>query len=393
MDLYHHSNPPFTKWVVAQELLIEPFVVIDIGVQGGEHPRWQFLGPCVEIHGFDPIAEVIDELCTSKGRWPGRHYHNLALGNEDGERRFFVCANRFNSSFYTADPAAEERLVPIRRLDTLYREGAIPRADYIKLDCEGFEPEILRGAREYLRMCDVLCVTAETNFNVSPIFPHTHFHAINEIMADHRLLVYDINAVRAPTASYLAALAARQRQPGNPQSGAILFAVGRPGTCDFLFCRNFTAERRNPEDFGRESPQWRPPSADTLIKAMINFELHGLMDCAVDLAVTFRDMLAPRLDVDRAIDLLLAPAPHPRNTADVVAWLQGSSWGLLQALVYRTPALRLLNTLRRRLFNPSRGRRAGLRPTLSCPADRPWATAGSRDQGRAAARCTELECD
>ena len=213
MDLYHHSNPPFTEWLVAEGLLTEPFVVIDIGVQGGEHPRWQFLGRFAEIHGFDPIAEVIDELSASKGRADGRHYHNLALGNEDGERRFFVCANRFNSSFYTTDPAAEERLVPIRRLDSLYREGAIPRADYIKLDCEGFEPEILRGAREYLRRCDVLCVTAETNFNVSPIFPRTHFHAINEIMADHRLLVYDINAARAPTASYLAALAARQRRP------------------------------------------------------------------------------------------------------------------------------------------------------------------------------------
>jgi FkbM family methyltransferase len=126
MDLYHHSNPPFTKWVVAEALLTEPFVVIDIGVQGGEHPRWQFLRRFAEIRGFDPIAEVIDELCASKRRAHGRHYHNLALGNEDGERRFFVCANRFNSSFYTTDPAAEERLVPIRRLDPLYRKRGNP---------------------------------------------------------------------------------------------------------------------------------------------------------------------------------------------------------------------------------------------------------------------------
>jgi FkbM family methyltransferase len=356
MDLYHHSNPPFTKWVVARGFLSEPFVVIDIGVQGGEHPRWQFLGPYVQIHGFDPIAEVIDELCAKNSH--RRHYYNMALGNEDGERPFFVCANRFNSSFYTADATAEERLVPIRRLDSLYREGIIPRADYIKLDCEGFEPEILRGAREYLGLCDIFCATAETNFNVSPIFPHTHFHAINEIMAAHRLLVYDINAVRAPTASYLAALAARQRPPENPQSGGILFSIGRPGTYDFLFCRNFAVERRNPEDFESNSLQSRPPSADTLIKAMMNFELHGLMDCAVDLAVTFRDMLAPRLDVDRAIDLLIAPAPHPRNTADVQAWLESTLCGRIREFVYRTPPLRLVNGLRRRLFNPSRGRRA-----------------------------------
>jgi FkbM family methyltransferase len=353
MDLYHHSNPSFTQWVVAEGLLAEPFVVIDIGVQGGEHPRWQFLGPYAEIHGFDPIAEVIDELCKIAGGLRGRFYHNVALGNEDGQRRFFVCANRFNSSFYTADPSAEERLVAIRRLDSLYREGVIPRADYIKLDCEGFEPEILRGALDYLSLCDVICVTTETNFNVSPIFPRTHFHAINEIMADHRLLVYDINEVRIPAPAYVAAAAAQQR-PAVSRRGGPAFAIGRPGTCDILFCRDFAAERRNPEDFRRESLPGRPPSADTLIKSMINFELHGLMDCAVELAATFRDLLAPRLDVDQAVELLLEPAPHPRNTADVVAWLQaerGSFCGRLRTLVHRTPPLRLLNTLRRRLFN------------------------------------------
>jgi hypothetical protein len=54
-----------------------------------------------------------------------------------------------------------------------------------------------------------------------------------------------------------------------------------------------------------------------VIKSMINFELHGLMDCAVELAVTFRELLAPHFDVAKAIELLLAPAPSPRNTADV----------------------------------------------------------------------------
>ncbi|MBV8119278.1 MAG: FkbM family methyltransferase [Alphaproteobacteria bacterium] len=353
MDLYHHSNPPFTKWVVAEGLLAEPFVVIDVGVQGGEHPRWQFLETYAEIHGFDPIAEVIDDLRKrSDGR--GRSYHNLALGNEDGERNFYVSANRFNSSFYASDPAAEERLVTIRRLDTLYRDRAIPRADYIKLDCEGFEPEILRGARQYLAAGDVLCVTAETSFNVSPIFPRTHFHAVNKIMADYGLLVHDINEIRTPTASYSAALSARPPRIG-PQREARAFAMGRLATCDVMFCRNFAEEWRNPENFGREAR--RHPAVDTLIKSMINFELHGLMDCALDVAATFRAVLSPRLDVDRAVDLLLIPPPHPRNTADVIVWLQAEQRSIcnrLRQFAYRIPPLRILNTVAQRLLRKSR---------------------------------------
>src|SRR5690242_8676077 len=204
MDLYHHTNPLFTKWVVARSMLSEPFVILDIGVQGGEHSRWQFLGHFAEIYGFDPIDEVIDELRRNAVGHPHRHYHNLALGDEDGRRRFFVSANRFGSSFFSSDAAAEERIVPVRRLDSLLRDGLVPHADYIKLDCEGFEPEILKGARQYLARCDVLCVTAETNFHLSPVYPLTHFHTINEIMAEHRLLVSDINEVRSPTPAYAA---------------------------------------------------------------------------------------------------------------------------------------------------------------------------------------------
>jgi FkbM family methyltransferase len=176
---------------VAKRLLSTPFVVVDVGVQGGEHPRWQFLGSSVEIHGFDAISEVIGDLKRASAGTRNRHYHNIALGDEDGERRFFVSANRFCSSFYSSDSEAEVRVVPIRRLDTLFRNGTLPRADYIKLDCEGFEPEIIKGARQYLEESNPICVTTETNFDVSPVYPRGHFHAINEILADHRLVPFD----------------------------------------------------------------------------------------------------------------------------------------------------------------------------------------------------------
>jgi FkbM family methyltransferase len=230
--------------VVANGLLDGPFVVLDIGVQGGEHPRWQHLGHFAEIHGFDPIDEVIDELQHSAIGQPQRHYYNFALGNEDGQRRFFVSANRFGSSFFSSDAAAEQRIVTIRRLDSLLRDGLLPRADYIQLDCEGFEPEILKGAREYLSTCDVLCVTAETKFHLSPVYPRTHFHAIDEIMADHRLLVFDINEVRTPAPAYAAAIAANPWPQPDPCQDNPPLVVGRPGTCDVLFCRDFAAEPR-----------------------------------------------------------------------------------------------------------------------------------------------------
>jgi FkbM family methyltransferase len=312
-----------TQWIVRDGLLKERFVVIDIGCQGGEHPRWRFLGDYAEVHGFDAIAEVIENLRETSAQLPHRYFWNVALGNENGTREFFVKSDSYGSSFYATNVPATSvpadgirrgtRIVEIRTLDSIFREGNLPRADYIKLDCEGFEPEILKGAASYIAASAPLCITVESTFAVSPEHPHGHFHAINELLVQNHLLVFDVNIVRAPRPAYVDA----SRRAGIEERDLppIRLLVGAPTTCDFLFCRDLTAERAHPENF--IAPRPPPPTADQIIKAMINFELHGLMDCAVDVAAAFRSELEGRFDVDKAISLLLRPAQNPRNTADV----------------------------------------------------------------------------
>ena len=69
MDLGFNSKAEFTKWVVSAGLLTESFVLIDVGVQGGENIRWRPLGDCLVVHGFDPIEEVVQKLAeANKGR-------------------------------------------------------------------------------------------------------------------------------------------------------------------------------------------------------------------------------------------------------------------------------------------------------------------------------------
>ena len=91
-----------------------------------------------------------------------------------------------------------------------------------------------------------------------------------------------------------------------------LRVAGRPTTFDFVFCRDLIAERDWPQCYINKPLPYHLPSVDTLIKAMINFELHGLMDCAFEIGVQFRDHLEHRLDVSHALELLLGPAPNPR---------------------------------------------------------------------------------
>ena len=332
MDLYHNDQPHFTRWILENRCLHDPFVVIDVGVQGGEHPRWELLGDHVRIFGFDAIAEAIERL-EAKGPRLNRFYYPTALGDEEGEREFYVPANTFGATFYgnskglhdgarIGDGTPGPRMVPISRLDTLFAAGKIPLADFIKIDCEGFEREVLLGARNYMTGSNVLCVTAETSFQATKLFPKGPFHTISDIMIEHRLSVFDLSYVRYPRDAYIAAKKQCLWPPADPMISIPYLDVGQPSTIDMLFCRDFVAEATKPESYISAIEPKAPPTTDKLIKSMINFELHGLMDCAVDIAVHFRTQLSERFDVDAAIALLVRAPPYARNTADVVECLK-----------------------------------------------------------------------
>jgi FkbM family methyltransferase len=306
MDLGFNRKAEFTKWVVSAGLLTEPFVLIDVGVQGGENIRWRPLGDHLVVHGFDPIEEVVQELIEENRGRSNRHYHYMALGDADGERAFyFNSANPTASSMYRqgtgrfeVETAEQVRMVPMRRLDSLLAEGVIPEADFIKIDVEGFEKDVLFGARELLGT-GVLGLQTETNFAISPSYPKSHFGTMAELALENHLLVFDIAFNRIPRASYQHALIRKGLEPISE-----LDALGRPATVDVVFSRDLIDEVDHPDNY--QSP-CRPFSLSQLIKSMIIFELHALNDIALDTAQRFAERLGAHLDVDRAIRLLADP--------------------------------------------------------------------------------------
>jgi hypothetical protein len=212
--------------------------------------------------------------------------------------------------------------VPITRLDTLFAKGVIPPADHIKVDCDGHDPEVIRGARRYLAQSNVVCVTIETAFIVSAPYPRSHFVAISDILTAHRLRVFDLALMRTARPSYVAAKARHPWPAANPLHDAPALNVGATGTIDALFCRDFVSEQVTPKHFAKVPGAVTEPTTDKVIKSMINFELHGLMDCAVELAEHFRPLLSHRLDVDTAVEKLMRRPPYARNTVDVAECLR-----------------------------------------------------------------------
>ena len=82
--------------------------------------------------------------------------------------------------------------MPVRRLDTLLKDGVIPLADFLKVDVEGHERELFLGASDLLAG-GLLGVDTETSFVTSPVYPQAGFDLIRALLIKRGIVMSDLN--------------------------------------------------------------------------------------------------------------------------------------------------------------------------------------------------------
>jgi FkbM family methyltransferase len=105
------------------------------------------LAPQARILSIDANPEMI-RRCESNLKLNGRTAEMLccAAGSANAIRTFNIPTRRPSfASFGTLDYPCQEMEVTVRRLDELLRERGITGIDLLKIDVEGFEPEVLAG--------------------------------------------------------------------------------------------------------------------------------------------------------------------------------------------------------------------------------------------------------
>jgi FkbM family methyltransferase len=143
--------------------------VIDVGAYTGVFAlELRKRGYAGEIYSFEPLNSAYTELirnASTDEKW--QVHAPVALGSKKGKSRIFVSANPTSSSLkqildshleaasyaYTAG----EQNVEVITLDSMYTKWKnIGKRIYLKIDCQGFEEEILKGANKTLKLIDVV---------------------------------------------------------------------------------------------------------------------------------------------------------------------------------------------------------------------------------------------
>lgn len=132
---------------------------IDVGAHTGRHtlPMAHCVNPGGRIFAFEPIPAIATELRTKLSASPGINgmvnLTQCALADASGETDFTLVSNNPGYSgllprHYDREEQTETIRVTLRRLDDFIPQ--IPIVRYIKIDCEGAELRVLRGARALL---------------------------------------------------------------------------------------------------------------------------------------------------------------------------------------------------------------------------------------------------
>lgn len=180
-------------------------VVIDAGGRYGLHPTWkQFRGE-LRYELFEPDPE---EAARLREKYAARHdevsVEGIALAEHPGSITINLFRNRAMSSSAVRVPISAlfqgERETKVEIVESIevrsttidaFCEERSLEVDFLKLDTEGTELEILRGSERQLRS-SILGVRAEVNFERTFVGKEL-FGAVHEFMLDHDFYLLNLD--------------------------------------------------------------------------------------------------------------------------------------------------------------------------------------------------------
>jgi hypothetical protein len=280
-----------------------PFVLIDVGCAGGIAEPWRAFGRSLVAHGYDPDIGACEEA-QAREPFPHVRYHARAVGLPEShpfvERRRADAAHWPDTNIWgrvTAGHLAPrggaggatqsaDRAAPLG-VDEIVRGEQLPTVDFLKVDVDGPDIDVLESARDVLADSQVLGVAVEVNWFGSANPSEPTFHNTDRLMRQEGYTLFGVT-VRRYSRTDLPAPFVRELY------AETLF--GQPYQGDAIYVRDLAApyEQALADEY----------SGEKLIKLACIYELIGLPDCAAEVLNRFGGRLGAFGDTEPLLDAL-----------------------------------------------------------------------------------------
>lgn len=122
-------------------------VVLDVGSNvGAVAKEYLRLFPEARVHCFEPVPATFAQLRASLGGSSRATLHQQAVGTAVGTTKMFIGGNSLTNSLVKSDNHSNEIEVPVTTVDAFCSQHGIRVVDLLKVDAEGFDMEVLKGA-------------------------------------------------------------------------------------------------------------------------------------------------------------------------------------------------------------------------------------------------------
>jgi FkbM family methyltransferase len=143
---------------------LSPMTLLDVGANKGQFSVLaRYLFPNIDIHAFEPLDSE-RAIYQAVVRQPCKVYPN-AIGRVAGDATFFVTSRADSSSLLrpgakqkTAYGVATQKSISVcvARLPDVIDISKLPRPILLKIDVQGGELDVLRGAESVLGLVDAI---------------------------------------------------------------------------------------------------------------------------------------------------------------------------------------------------------------------------------------------
>jgi FkbM family methyltransferase len=175
-----------------KSLGFNPTVIFDIGAATGDWARLAAsIWPAANIVGFEPNAHTVESLEQTKRELPRFDYFRGFLGASKQVVRYE------NKSYVTSlldTPKTDAKLdeAEMSRLDDLISDQKLAPPQFMKLDVQGYELEVLKGAEKAMQACDAILM--EVSF--SRFFPGMPTaDEVIDFMRERGFIWYDVMGI------------------------------------------------------------------------------------------------------------------------------------------------------------------------------------------------------
>ena len=181
-------------------------VCLDIGANIGNYSKLLINKTNAKIYAFEPLEKSFDELKKIKEKHKDRFFiEKLALGNEDGIKKISSANDKSEKasfeknldklSFIDKDNLREFD-VSIKKLDSLNFFDSHSKVDFLKIDVEGYEYEVLLGGKKFIDFNSPKFIQIEINWH--QLFKKINLYEFSKLLKEYdifKILPYGKNLV------------------------------------------------------------------------------------------------------------------------------------------------------------------------------------------------------